>query len=113
DLPAEADTPRASLGTARAREMLINVVVPFALAWAGAYEVPALAGSAQDVLAVLPGGGLNETLAAMQEVLDPAGCRVERLTGLQQQGLLHLYARHCSLHDCAACPLARPPSAGP
>jgi hypothetical protein len=102
----------ASLGEGRAVEMLANVVLPFAVAWAGARAEPALAATALVALAALPGTGRNDTLAAMQEIVAPAGCRVERLSALQQQGLLHLYARHCSLHDCAGCPLAQPLVAG-
>jgi hypothetical protein len=109
---AGGGTAQASLGTERAREMLANVVLPFALAWADAYDEAALGATALAALTALPGTGLNEPLSVMQEILAPAGSppgiRVERLSSLQQQGLLHLHARYCSLHDCPDCPLAQP-----
>ena len=100
-----ADDPSPGIGGVRAAEMLVNVVLPFALAWADLRRDPALAAAAHATLGALPGGGANETLTVMAGIIAPLG-QPTRMTALQQQGLLRLHARHCALADCTACPLA-------
>ncbi len=108
---SNAERGAASLGAPRATEMLVNVVLPFALAWAETRSDDAPAATSRAVLAILPGSRINDKLAAMQDVLAPVGCNVEKLTALQQQGVLHLYDRHCAYRDCIGCPLAQGPTA--
>lgn len=89
----------AAIGPGRAVALAANVVLPFALAWAG--EGSPLGLGALGLFRRLPRreeSGRARALA--QELgLSPA-------TEAQQQGLYHILGRHCSRGGCEVCPLA-------
>lgn len=90
------------IGPRRADEMAVNVVLPFALAWAEARQDKPLAQAAltlyQRYPKLSPYGILRRLTAALGQELT-AGVR-------RQQGMLRLFHRCCRQGDCNRCPLA-------
>ena len=90
------------IGPGRADEMAVNVVLPFALAWARARQDEPLAQAALGLYRrypkLSPYGILRRLTAALGPRLT-AGAR-------RQQGLLHLFHRYCRQGGCDRCPLA-------
>jgi hypothetical protein len=87
------------LGQARAREIAVNVVLPFALARGGD-----LGEKAREIFAAYPRLESNslERHLLLQLNLENNFAGTARL----QQGLLHLYRAFCGEGQCALCPLA-------
>lgn len=99
----------ALIGVGRAREMAVNVVLPFLVAWS---EETGDAALGERALALyrrypnLPSYGVLRTLTAALGRKLTAGAR-------RQQGMLHLFHHHCRQGGCASpsagnepCPLA-------
>jgi hypothetical protein len=90
------------IGTGRAHEIAVNVVLPFALAWAQARQDKPLAQAAltlyQGYPDLSPYGIVRRLAAALGRELT-AGAR-------RQQGMLHLFNRYCRQEGCNRCPLA-------
>jgi hypothetical protein len=99
----------ALIGAGRAREMAVNVVLPFLLAWSEERGDPA---PGERALALyrrypsLPSYGILRTLTAALGRELTTGAR-------RQQGMLHLFHRHCRQGGCTGpvtghepCPLA-------
>lgn len=97
------------IGAARAAEMVLNVLLPLALAWSMAVDDEQLAAAVWAVAAHVPAGSSYDAHEAMLARLTSAGYPLPRLTGLEQQGLLFLWRQHCGAHNCAECPLAETP----
>lgn len=91
----------ASIGRVRAREMVVNVLLPFACAWEG--EGTRAAGHAVELYRGYPRLGENHITRHMMEQTN-AGSWLVR-SARRQQGLLHLYHTACLEFGCAACPL--------
>jgi len=97
--------PLGLIGPGRAGELAVNIVLPFALAWAETRGDAALAEAAVDVFRRYPATssyGLLRPLSAALGRRITAGAR-------RQQGMLHLFRRHCRQGGCASggrCPLA-------
>ncbi len=95
----------ALVGAARAREILVNAVLPFAAAMGHALGHPGLPRASAAVLAALPGGMWNQDSRYMVQTL---GIERRGLGGAQaQQGLLRLHRRWCRDKRCGGCPMAR------
>jgi hypothetical protein len=90
------------IGPGRAHEIAVNVVLPFALAWAQARQDKPLAQAAltlyQGYPNLSPYGIVRRLTAALGRELT-AGAR-------RQQGVLHLFNRYCRQEGCNRCPLA-------
>jgi len=90
------------IGEARAREIVINVVLPVALAQATLLERPALAEAAEAVFAACPATEPNALARFTAHRLfgqrPPRGAR----TAARQQGLLQVFHDFC-LNDRSAC----------
>jgi hypothetical protein len=90
------------IGPGRAHEIAVNVVLPFALAWAQARQDKALAQAAltryQGYPNLSPYGIVKRLTAALGREVT-AGAR-------RQQGMLHLFNRYCRHGGCNRCPLA-------
>ncbi len=95
--------PAALLGRDRARDTLVNVTLPLALALAASTSERALADAAWAVYRTFPRPSAylaTEKLAADLGLPD-------RLvsTARRQQGLLHLLRNHCEQAGCVGCPV--------
>ncbi len=96
---------RALIGQGRAREIAINIALPFALAWAEANSQPGLAEQAWWLYRVYPGSGGNEITRCLTKLLGSKASAVVD-SARRQQGLLHLDQTFCQQRRCDACPLS-------
>ena len=81
---------RALIGPDRARELVINAVLPFAVACAGMLPHPVLAEAATGLYHGHPKTTGNEVQREMAELLVPTQWRPTISSARRQQGLLHL-----------------------
>jgi hypothetical protein len=97
---------RALIGQGRAREIAINIALPFAFAWAEASSQVSLAEQALWLYRIYPRSGENEITRGLTKLL---GSKTSALvdSARRQQGLLHLDKTFCRSRRCDACPLAR------
>jgi len=97
---------RALIGQGRAREIAVNIALPFALAWAEANSEASLAEAAPWLYRIYPKSGENEITRGLTKLL---GSKASALvdSARRQQGLLHLDRTFCHPRRCDACPLAR------
>ena len=95
---ADARGGPALIGEARARELLVNAVLP--LAAARRREAVALR-----LLTGLPATPAYGKTAFLEANLRPEKGRIA-LTALEQQGLLGLIGEWCSRGGCGRCPLS-------
>jgi len=97
---------RALIGQGRAREIAINIALPFAFAWAGASSQAGLTEQALRLYRVYPRLGGNEITRGLLKLL---GSKASALvdSARRQQGLLHLDQTFCSSRRCDECPLAQ------
>ncbi|MBI4302104.1 MAG: DUF2851 family protein, partial [Chloroflexi bacterium] len=94
----------ALIGWGRAAAMVVNVVLPFAAAWARLTSQSSLARQAEIVYRRHPLLEENEVTHHMRNQLG-LGRGIIR-TACRQQGLLHLYKVFCSQGSCLRCPLS-------
>ena len=95
----------ALVGVGRAREILVNAVLPFAAAMGHALGNSDLPRASAAILAALPGGAWNQDSRYMIQTL---GIERRGLGGAKaQQGLLRLHRRWCRDKRCGVCPMAR------
>ena len=97
---------RALIGQGRAREIVVNIALPFAFAWAGANSEASLAETALWLYRIYPKSGENEITRGLTRLL---GSKASGLvdSARRQQGLLHLDKTFCRQRRCDICPLAR------
>jgi hypothetical protein len=87
-------------------EILTNVVVPFALAYAAWTGDEDLSTGAASLWEQLPANAGNSTTRSL--IAQLGGPTVVKLrTARQQQGALHLFQQYCEERRCYECPLAR------
>jgi len=103
--PRAADPQGRFVGKDRAAEILVNVAIPFALAYASWSGDERLAGAAAALWERTPPTGGNEATRAVLARLGDPGLRLR--TGRAQQGALHLGRHFCEERRCYECPLAR------
>ncbi len=101
-MPAGRSVP-ALLGESRAEAIVINVLLPFAVAWGRTAARPALAEKALEIYRRYPASAENTVEKHMRRQLGISRCPVNSARG--QQGLLHIYKTLCSQGKCRACPL--------
>ena len=102
--PTRQPSP-ALVGAGRAREILVNAVLPFAAAMGHALGQADLPRASAEILAALPGGMWNQDSRYMVQTL---GVERRGLGGaMAQQGLLRLHRRWCRDKRCGVCPMAR------
>jgi hypothetical protein len=102
----EKPSGTAPIGPARAAEMAINVVVPFALALATIDDDAELTAAAWQTAGALPSGDDSQPIRHMASLLGAWGHRLRSTGALEAQGLLHLYRTYCAFQACWECPLA-------
>jgi hypothetical protein len=102
-------TGRASalIGCEKASAIVINIVLPFAAAWAELDSDSELKKKAAEIYRRYPGTGDNELTRYMklQFRLRPD----IRLSACQQQGLIHLFNAYCRCRNCSQCPITLSP----
>ncbi|MBO9386728.1 MAG: DUF2851 family protein [Thermomicrobium sp.] len=94
------------LGRDRAHEVIVNVVVPFALAYAEWTEDAALAERAAQLWEELPAGRGNALVeATLEQVCGTSPLRLR--SARAEQGVLHLHWWGCRQRRCYECPIAQ------
>lgn len=95
----------ALLGNSKAREVVTNVILPFAFSWGKTANEQELAESALGLYRNYPRLAENYLTRHMARQL----CLEQRLdlTARRQQGLLHIFRHYCCQGRCSVCPLAR------
>jgi hypothetical protein len=94
----------ALLGKNKARELAVNVVLPFAYSWGQSSGESELADGAMELYLGYPrlaDNYLTRHMAAQLGLDTPAG-----LTACHQQGLIHIFRSCCRQGRCSPCPLA-------
>jgi hypothetical protein len=90
------------LGESKAREMVVNALLPFLLAVASREQDERLFRRVVETFVEYPGSRANSVTRHMRaQVGIPAG----RCRAAVDQGLLHVYAEYCRHALCCACPL--------
>jgi len=98
------DTP--GIGVDRAVGIVVNALIPFALALAEHTGDRDLTDRAATAWETLPAAEANEV--PRRAIAQVAGSsRLTKLTARPQQGLIHLDATFCSPRRCFECPIAR------
>ncbi|MBI2860844.1 MAG: DUF2851 family protein [Chloroflexi bacterium] len=92
------------LGRARAADIVINVLLPFACAWGGMSRRPGLAERAVERYRRYPRLAANAIERHMCRQLGLTARAVS--SARRQQGLIHIYKTLCSQGRCHRCPLA-------
>jgi hypothetical protein len=98
-------TMSALLGTSKAGEIVVNVVLPFVFWWGKVINEPKLVKKAMSLYANYPKLAENEITRHMARQLCLEG--QSNLTACQQQGLIHIFRTYCREGRCSECPLAR------
>jgi hypothetical protein len=107
DLPSSfCSSEVAILGRARAAEMAVNVLLPFACAWGEAASQPQLKNGAEELYQNYPGLMANSVERHMRSQLGIPGGIIK--SAGQQQGLLRIYKTLCIRGACGRCPLGDP-----
>jgi hypothetical protein len=85
---------------------MMNVVLPFALAYAAWAGDERLGAGAAALWEVVPASAGNEPVRALAAQI-AGGATLRLKTGRQQQGALHLFRHYCEHRRCYECPIAR------
>lgn len=93
----------ALLGRDHAREIIVNIVLPFFLAWAELNSQLKLRERALEIYTKYPGLKENQITRYMKELL--WGKAKPARSAQQKQGLIHLYKTFCLSERCQICPL--------
>lgn len=95
------------IGRSRARDIIVNVLLPFSFAWSQANSDSWLRNRSRELYLSHP--KLQENwitrYMGMQILGDEREAVVSR-SACHQQGLIHLYRTYCAEHRCHVCPLA-------
>jgi hypothetical protein len=86
-------TMRPFIGVGRARDMAVNVVLPFVHAWSGVARRPDSRARSLELYRAFPALEDNEVTREMKRLLFPGRDDVEARGARRQQGLIHLYGR--------------------
>jgi hypothetical protein len=91
----------AMIGQARAREMVINVVLPFVSAWGELFGELSLISKVEGIYNEYPKMGENQLTCHMRsQFVNLYGVS---LSACQQQGLIHIYKMYCRYRNCTEC----------
>ena len=103
-LPSRMSIP-ALLGEGRAADIVVNVLLPFAVAWARLNSQPELAIKAFDLYRHYPELAGN---AVVRHMGNQIGINRYLVNSAQrQQGLIHIYKTLCSQGKCSDCPISQ------
>jgi hypothetical protein len=93
------------LGRDHAHEIVVNVLIPFAMAYGGEADQPEVLDRAAGVWAELPAGRGNAVVRQTQEQI----CGDEDVqigSARAEQGLIHIHRSGCRQMRCFECPIA-------
>jgi hypothetical protein len=96
----------ALIGSSRAADMVVNILLPLSLAYADTHGKPRLRTHMQAVYAGYRKLAENKITRAMAEEAFGPRKRSAAKTARHQQGLLHLYRLYCEARRCHECPLS-------
>ncbi len=103
-LPGRRSIP-ALLGMNRAEVIVVNVLLPFAVAWGQVNDCPGPAEKALEIYGRYPVLPENTLERHMRRQLGVSRYSVN--SARRQQGLIHIYKTLCSQGKCDECPLNR------
>ncbi|HJX69764.1 MAG TPA: DUF2851 family protein, partial [Dehalococcoidia bacterium] len=93
------------IGQGRAREIVVNVLLPFSFAWAAEFLQPWLREQAIELYRSYPRLGENWVTRYMErQIFREHGTKLID-SACRQQGLIHLYKNFCVERRCPECPL--------
>jgi len=93
----------ALIGWGRAREIAVNVVLPFSFAWGEMESQPVLREHTLELYRSYPKLEENQVTRQMQrQLFGEEGITVVN-SARRQQGLIHFYHHHCLSGDCLHC----------
>jgi hypothetical protein len=101
------DSEHNLIGRGRAREIVINIILPFAFAWAKANLQGNLAERVWALYGSYPKAGENGITRELAELLLGTGASELADSARRQQGLIHLHKTFCRQRECPSCPVAR------
>ncbi len=96
---------RTLLGSGRAAEIIVNVLLPFTFAWGQSTSQPELASQALNLYRFYPRLAVNSVAKHMAEQLGLSGSLVN--SARRQQGLIHIYNNLCTQGRCGNCSLSQ------
>lgn len=99
--------PQRLIGTERAREILVNVALPFLVAYGETSGDGGLSDWAINLFRRAPGGGLNRLSRAMRDDVFGLPQKYVPMTAARHQGLLHIYHAWCREKRCDTCAVGR------
>jgi hypothetical protein len=91
------------LGSGRAADIVVNVLLPFIFAWSQLVHRPELGEGAFDLYCGYPRLAANAVERHMKNQLGLDGGLVN--SARRQQGLIHIYDTRCTRGGCNGCPL--------
>ena len=95
---------RTLLGSRRAADIVVNVLLPFTFAWSQIGSQPALGRKVVDLYRRYPKLAVNAVEKHMMNQLGLSGSLVN--SARRQQGLIHIYNTLCTQGRCNCCPLS-------
>lgn len=98
----------ALLGRGKAAEIIINIILPFATAWANIAGEPKLRKTAFKLFRCYPKLADNEITRHMRQQLQLSNR--SNISLIHQQGLLHIFATYCREGNCSICPVVKHPA---
>jgi hypothetical protein len=98
------------IGSGRAGEVAVNVLLPFLHALGRAGDDAALAERALTLYRRYPATAPNRVTREMARQLGGPDGAASARGACRQQGLIHLYHHWCGAHDCARCPAGGAPA---
>ncbi|HAZ31942.1 MAG TPA: hypothetical protein DCY61_04525 [Dehalococcoidia bacterium] len=93
------------IGRGRAREITVNVVLPFSLALAESDSHPKIGEHILGLYRTYPRPGGNQITRYLSELFWGAGKPEMVNSARRQQGLIHLYQTFCREQRCEVCPV--------
>jgi len=93
------------IGSRRADDIVVNVLLPFTLAWSKVVSQPELERKALDLYRRYPKLAVNSVERHMRHQLGLNNHLVS--TAQRQQGLIHIYNTLCTQGRCNCCPLSQ------
>ena len=95
--------PQSLIGAERAREILINVVLPFMFAFGEHTGETGVSDWAVACLRHAPAGGMNRLIRSMRDDVFGLPAKYVPMTAARHQGILHIYHAWCREKRCDSC----------
>lgn len=94
------------IGRGRTREIVVNVILPFTLAWSDASSQKRMSQHAWALYRSIPKAGEYGITRDLSRLLTGDRASVVVNSARRQQGLIHIDKTFCRLRQCPICPLA-------